>query len=245
MSTSTAVRPPSDTRPLLLVPGYWLSAWVWEPVLRPLADQEVRAEAVTLPGLESARSERGRVRFRDHVAHVVERLREFDEPPVLVVHSGSGAVASAVADTAPERIARIVYVDSGPCVDGHVPVPDLATDLPFPGLDELAAEGVSIEGLDERDRARFQELALPHPAGACGEPVRLSEPRRNAVPTTLVCCSIRSETVRDLVAAGAPMFAAVDDLTDLSMVDLPTGHWPMLSRPRDLARILSAEASRV
>jgi hypothetical protein len=39
-----------------------------------------------------------------------------------------------------------------------------------------------------------------------------------------------------------PMFAALNDLTDLTLVDLPTGHWPMLSRPDDLADLIAALA---
>ena len=63
------------------------------------------------------------------------------------------------------------------------------------------------------------------------------------IPATLVCCSIRSEQVRELAAAGEPTFAAVNDLTDLTFIDLPTGHWPMFSRPDDLAELLYREAA--
>lgn len=50
----------------------------------------------------------------------------------------------------------------------------------------------------------------------------------------------------ELAQAGHPMFAEVATLATLDVVDLPTGHWPMWSRPADLARILdsAAEASR-
>ncbi len=34
------------------------------------------------------------------------------------------------------------------------------------------------------------------------------------------------------------MFAEVAKLTDLAFIDLPTGHWPMFSRPTDLAAAL-------
>ena len=38
------------------------------------------------------------------------------------------------------------------------------------------------------------------------------------------------------------MFAEVANLTNVGFVDLPTGHWPMWSRPNDLAHVI-ADAS--
>lgn len=233
--------------PILLVPGYWLGAWAWDAVITRLTELGLRAEGVTLPGLESTASPRAAVSFTDHVSHLTDRVAALGGQVVLVAHSGAGAVATGVADQVPDALARIIYVDSGPVADGAVPNPDLpaeASELPFPGLDTLAAQGVSCDGLTDDDQARFQALAVPHPAGACRTPVRLHDPRRHDVPTTLVCCSIPSSAVREMAASGAPMFAPLNDLDDLTLVDLPTGHWPMLSRPSDLARVIAAETAR-
>ncbi len=237
----------SAVPPILLVPGYWLGAWAWSAVAARLAEHGYRAEAVTLPGLESAGASRASVTFADHVACVAERVRAIGTPVVLVAHSGAGAIATAVADRMPEALARIIYVDSGPVADGTIPRPDLAddaTELPFPGLDALAVQGASIDGLTEADRVEFTARAVPHPAGACREPVVLNDPRRNSVAATAVCCSLSGAVMRELAASGDPMFAPVDDLADLTVVDLPTGHWPMLSRPDDLADLIAAEADR-
>lgn len=270
--------PTSPLPPILLVPGYWLGAWAWDAVTHRLTELGYHAEAVTLPGLESADSPRATVRFADHVACVADRVGALGGRVVLVAHSGSGAVACAVADRMPDALARVVYVDSGPVAHGTVPRPDLpaeASELPFPGLDVLATQGASPEGLTDADSARFRALAVPHPAGACREPVLLHDPRRHAVPTTLVCCSMPSSvvilsalvstldqpldlhrrtdgfallaarsTACETAIACAPMFAPVTDLTDLTLVDLPTGHWPMLSRPYDLADLIATEARR-
>ncbi len=233
----------SPDLPILLVPGYWLGAWVWDAVTDRLTDLGHRAEGVTLPGLESADSPRATVRFADHVTHVVDRVGALGGRVVLVAHSGAGAVATAVADQVPDALARVVYVDSGPVADGTVPSPDLppeASELPFPGLDALEAQGLSCDGLADSDRALFTRRAVAHPAGACREPVRLHDPRRHDVPSTVVCCSIPASAVRQMTAS--PMFAPLADLTDLTLVDLPTGHWPMLSRPSDLARLVAAAA---
>jgi len=236
----------SSDRPILLVPGYWLGGWVWDAVAARLAELGRRTEAITLPGLELVDAPRASIRFADHVTAVVNRVRELGGGVVLVAHSGAGTVAVAVADQVPELLARIIYIDSGPVGDGTVPRTDLSPDdieLPFPGLDALAAQGLSIDGLTDADKAKVAALAVPQPAGTCREPVILRNPRRNLVPTTVVCCSIPSDVVRGMAVPGT-MFAPLADLADLTLVDLPTGHWPMLSRPADLADLIAAEADR-
>lgn len=234
--------------PILLVPGYWLGAWAWDTVSARLAELGHQAEAVTLPGLESADAARASVTFSDHVASVVERVHAFSSPVMLVAHSGAGAVATAVTDAMPQALARVVYVDSGPVANGTVPRPGLTsrdTELPFPGLDALAAQGVSSDGLAEASRAALSARAVPHPAGPCREPIVLRDPHRHTVPTTVVCCTMPGSRMRELAASGHPAFAALNELTDLTVVDLPTGHWPMLSRPADLADVIAREAERV
>ena len=229
--------------PILLVPGYWLGGWVWDGVVVRLTELGYDAAAVTLPGLEAVDAPRSHQRLADHVAAVVTRVRAVGRPVVLVAHSGAGAIATAVADHIPESLARIIYVDSGPVADGTVPRPDLTEDdgeLPFPGLAVLAAQGLSVEGLTDADKARMEALAVPQPAGPCREAVTLHNPVRNSIPATVVCCSIPSTMVRDLAVPGT-MFAPLANLADLTLVDLPTGHWPMLSRPIHLADVIAAE----
>ena len=46
-----------------------------------------------------------------------------------------------------------------------------------------------------------------------------------------------------MAAANHPFFAELDGL-DVTYVELATGHWPMWSRPADLARVVAREAGR-
>ena len=75
------------------------------------------------------------------------------------------------------------------------------------------------------------------------QPVQLTNGARLQVPTTLVCCSIPSAQLMELAGAGHPMFAEVANLHRLDLVDLPTGHWPMWSRPDELAQILATAST--
>lgn len=59
----------------------------------------------------------------------------------------------------------------------------------------------------------------------------------------MVACSFPSEVVMQKARQGHPMMAEVGTLRDLEFVDLPTGHWPMWSRPADLAAAIAHAAA--
>lgn len=58
-----------------------------------------------------------------------------------------------------------------------------------------------------------------------------------------MCCSIPGAQVMELARAGHPVFGEVARLEDVDVVALPTGHWPMGSRPEELARVIAAAAA--
>ncbi|MGH3160010.1 MAG: hypothetical protein ACRDNF_26010 [Streptosporangiaceae bacterium] len=62
------------------------------------------------------------------------------------------------------------------------------------------------------------------------------------MPVTLITSSFPSTEVTRLAAEEHPFFAEMPRLK-VSYVDLPTGHWPMWSRPLDLAAALAGTVS--
>ncbi len=231
---------------VVLMPGLWLGGWAWDEVAGLLAAAGLRVSALTLPGLESRATPRGGIRLADHVEALVAALRATRTPATLVAHSGAGAIATAALDRAPGLVRRVVYVDSGPVADGAVARPDLppeTIEVPLPPFPELEAAGSSLAGLSRSALRRFRERAVPHPAGPLREPVRLGGGEGVDVPTTIVCCSFPGEAVRRMAAEGVPFFAPLAGLSDVTYVDLPTGHWPMWSTPHELAEVI-AEADR-
>jgi len=226
--------------PIVLVPGHWLGGWAWDRVVPRLVAAGHAVAALTLPGLESPETDRSGIGLSDHVDALAGALRAAGPGLVVVAHSGAGRVVTGLLDREPDAVARVVYVDSGPAGEGlGAELPEGQVELALPPFEELDA---SLDGLGPDDLAAFRARAVPHPAGPVRDQLRLREPRRLEVPATLVCCSLAARDVTQLAAAGHPMFAEVAGLRDVDYVDLPTGHWPMWSRPDDLAATLLAAA---
>src|SRR6187401_2381 len=99
--------------PIVLVPGFWLGAWAWDDVVAALRADGHDVTPLTLPGLESASADRASITLTDHVETICDAVREAGEPVVLAVHSGAGGAGYAASDRVPDRIAAMVYVDSG------------------------------------------------------------------------------------------------------------------------------------
>jgi len=225
---------------LLLIPGHWLGAWAWDEVREHLSAQGVKASALTLPGLDATDPDRATRTMDDQVAAIIREAGK--GPVVLVAHSGANAPVTLVLDRHPELVSRVIWVDSGPATSGAAFAPDFPEDsdgLPLPPFEALGQQA-SVEGVSDDALARFRERSVPEPWPVLREVVRLENEARFDIPSTFVCCSIPSAQVRELADAGHPMFAEVSRYKDVEYVDLPTGHWPMWSRPAELAGILAS-----
>src|SRR5262245_25840077 len=149
--------------PIVLVPGFWLGAWAWDEVAGMLRAGGHDVIPLTLPGLESPGADRSRIGLSDHVDTICAAIEAAPAPVVLAVHSGTGGAGYAATDRFPERIAAMVYVDSGPATGPMDP--DIQGDeLPMPGPEALAEEE-NLDGLSEEQLATFRARAVPEPAG--------------------------------------------------------------------------------
>ncbi|MCC3282017.1 alpha/beta fold hydrolase [Arthrobacter caoxuetaonis] len=231
--------------PIVLIAGHWLGAWAWDEVLEHLAAGNARATALTLPGLDPEDSARTARTLDEQAAAIIDVVTRLGEPVTLVAHSGANFPVSLVLDRHPELVHRMVWVDSGPVGPGSVFLPGFpedAAELPLPAFGDLGQQA-SLDGLSDEVLDRFRTRAVPEPGPVLRQPLELENDARRQVPTTLVCCSIPGAQMMELARSGHPMFAETAELTDVEILDLPTGHWPMWSRPRDLAEVIAAAAS--
>lgn len=229
------------TPPIVLVPGFWLGAWAWEEVAELLRADGHDVTAVTLPGLASPDADRSSIRLTDHVDAICDAVRAAGPPVVLAVHSGAGVPGYQATDRIPEQLAAAVYVDTGPATGALDPGFD-GTDLPLPSPEELAAEE-NLDGLSDEHLARFRRRAVPQPGATLRDAPVLDNDARLDVPTTVICTGFPSGAYQQAAAEGQAWLGGLTELHDVTYVDLPTSHWPMWSRPEDLARILGEVAT--
>ncbi|RKN06322.1 alpha/beta fold hydrolase [Streptomyces radicis] len=235
---------------IILIPGLWLDGSSWGEVAPVLEEAGHRAHALTLPGMESRDAARSGITLRDHVDAVVGVIDSLDPAPgtggiVLVGHSGGGAIAFGAADARPDRLARVVYVDSVPLGEGAVindELPAANGEVPLP--DWSLFEPEDLVDLDDALRAAFRERAVPSPQGVAAGRQRLSDERRLDVPATVIACEFTGEALREWLAGDAPFTRELARIRDVEIVDLPTGHWPQFTRPKDLAGAILAAVDR-
>ena len=241
------------TTTYVLVPGFWLGAQVWQPVADALREQGHVVHAVDLTGMgERAHLATPGTDLTTHVDDVVRQLEEQDlHDVVLVGHSYGALVTTSAADRVPDRVARLVYVDTGPLPDGTAqadfdgPEARAANErvvvtqgegwkLPPPPWAALAAD---VPEVDDAAVAALVAGSQPQPWRTATQPVALTGAWQR-LPRTGVLCSFGVEQVKEM-ARHVPLFAHMVE-GDWTYVELPTWHWPMVSRPAELAEVLGS-----
>jgi len=227
--------------PIILVPGFWLGAWAWDEVAAALRTQGHDVTALTLPGLESAEADRSTITLSDHVDAICEAVGAARAPVVLGVHSATGFSGYAASDRMPDRIAAMVYVDSAPGKG--------ALDPAFEGVEKpldwaAIEEEENLDGLSEEQKATFRRRAVPVPGGVLREAIDLTDDARRDIPSTIICTGFPSEQIKVYAREHDwAWLAGVAELRNVTWLDLPTSHWPMWSRPRELAEIIGNVAA--
>jgi pimeloyl-ACP methyl ester carboxylesterase len=239
----------------VLVGGAWLGAWCWQPVARRLRDAGHDVYPVTLTGLgERVHLASPHVDLNTHITDVVN-IVEFEDvhDVVLLGHSYASLVVTGAADRVPERISRLVYLDTGPLPDGTALIETFPTEArrhiekqvedwgdgwrwPMPPAEELT-NMASLEGVDDDHLKLLRSRATAQPFGTYTQQQRLENPAREELPKLGILCSFSLDQVQEMIARDNPLFRGLAG-SGWRFVELPTGHWPMFSRPEDLAKLL-------
>ena len=98
----------------------------------------------------------------------------------------------------------------------------------------------------EAQKATFRERAVPVPGGVVRQEARLENDARNDIPSTVIAAGFPAAEYRK-AAAEHPEWTWLGGLLQLrnvTYVDLPTSHWPMWSKPAELAEIIADVATR-
>ncbi|GIF14272.1 alpha/beta fold hydrolase [Actinoplanes teichomyceticus] len=217
---------------IVLVGGLWLDPARWHDVVAELAARGRDAVAVTLPVHRSATLE-------DQVAAVLAAVDAAPGPAVVAGHSAACGLAWLAADARPERVSRVAMIGGYPREDGQSYGDFFEISegwMPFPGW--AAFDGPDSADLDERARQEFESGAVPVPEGVARGRIRYTDQRRYDVPVVMICPEYSPEQAREWITAGR--LPELSRAKHVDLVDIESGHWPMLTRPAELARILAA-----
>jgi pimeloyl-ACP methyl ester carboxylesterase len=225
---------------IVLVAGLWLDGSAWDAVVPALEAAGHRPVPLTLPGQGDGRRS---ATLDEQVAAVLGAIDASPGKPLVVGHSAACTLAWLAADARPEKVAKAVLIGGFPSSDGQPYFGGLETTdgvLPFPGWGPF--EGPDSADLDEDTKRRIAAAAIPVPEGVTKGVVHLTDERRFDVPVVIVCPEFTPAEAREWIGAGdVPELAKAKHL---EFVDIDSGHWPMFSKPDELARLLAEVAAQ-
>jgi pimeloyl-ACP methyl ester carboxylesterase len=219
---------------LVLAAGLWLDGSAWNDVVSALEALGHRAVPLTLPGQGDGNAA---ATLADQLATVLSAVDGAAEKPVVVGHSAACTLAWLAADARPDRVARVVLIGGFPTADGR-PYADVFEIedgvMAFPGWAPF--DGPDAVDLDAETRRRMADAAIPVPEGVATGVVRYRDERRFDVPVTVICPEFSPAQARQWIDAGEA--AELGRAKHLELVDIDSGHWPMITKPAELARLL-------
>lgn len=223
---------------IILLPGLWLRGDAWSKVESELVRRGHTVSSMTLPGQGDGLRD---PTLQDQIDAVVRVVDDADDAVLVVGHSAASALAWIVADVRPERVAGVLMIGGMPVETGKAyanffPMVDGA--MPFPGWEPF--EGADSADLDDAARDSIAATSVPVPEGVCHAEVALTDERRFDVPVTLVCPEFSPAEAKEWIDGGF-----VPELTRakrVTLVNIDSGHWPMVTAPRELAAIIGAAA---
>jgi pimeloyl-ACP methyl ester carboxylesterase len=223
----------------VLVHGAYQGGWIWKPVAERLRAAGHLVLAPTLDGCgERAHAVRAGITVGIHGREVAQLLFYEDLTDVVLVGtSAGGMVIQKAAEMARERIGRLVFVDAlalmpGERVDEIVKrsTPNEVTALTT-GPTRADAESRLFRDLDPTLRAWALARVTPHPIAALEAPME---------PTRFWEQPWSASVIRCRRAVNPPEHHQRRTAERLKAAwhELDTGHYPMLSEPEGLARLL-------
>ena len=223
---------------IVLIAGLWLDGSAWAEVAPTLQGLGHRPVPLTLPGQGDGSST---ATLDDQVAAVLAAVDAAPGRSVVVGHSAACTLAWMAADARSDKVAKVVLVGGFPNADGEAYAAFFETEdglMPFPGWGPF--EGPDSADLDDAARSRIAAAAIPVPEGVSTGTVRLRDERRFDVPVLLVCPEFSPAEAQQWIDAGdAPELTSAKHV---ELVDIDSGHWPMFTRPAELARLLADAA---
>jgi pimeloyl-ACP methyl ester carboxylesterase len=223
---------------IILIAGLWLDGSAWDDVVPHLQALGHRAVPVSLPGQGEPPPDAA---LADQHAAVLAAIDAAAGRVLVVGHSAAITLAWMAADARPDQVARAAMIGGFPSSDGdsYASFFELVDGvMPFPGWEPF--EGPDSADLDGQQRDAIAAAAIPVPGAVAKGVVHLRDERRFDVPVTLICPEFSPAQAKEWVDGGE--VPELSRARHVDYVDIDSGHWPMFSRPAELAGLLSEAA---
>ena len=224
----------------VLIHGAYQGGWIWKPVATRL---RAAGHTVYAPTLDGCGERHGQIRpgitVTTQAAEVARFLFNEDlEQVVLVGTSSGGMVICRAAEQARDRIQRLAFVDALALLPGEQvsqivnrrPGSSTITDITI-GPNKADAEQRLFADLDPATRAWALARYTPHPVAALEAPMELDSFWSSAWRATVIRCR------RSVNPPEAHQRRTAERLK-AEWHELDAGHYPMLSHPEELTRLL-------
>jgi pimeloyl-ACP methyl ester carboxylesterase len=222
----------------VLIHGAYQGGWIWNPTAERL---RAAGHHVLTPTLDGCAERKGQVRLgittEAHAAEIAGLLFYHDlKDVVLVGTSTGGMVMASAAEQARERVARLVFADALALLDGEalsdiVKRPTAVDTQLTSGPSRQDFENRLFADLDPALRRWALERCTPHPIAVMRAPVKLGRFWSQPWNASVIWCK------RSANPPVAHQRRTADRLKS-RWHELDTGHYPMLTEPEALARLI-------
>lgn len=227
----------------VLVPATWQGGWYWQQVSARLRATGAVVYTPSLSGLaEHRHSLDAAIDLNTHITDIVNLLVLEDlHDVVLVGHSYAGAVVAGVADQAPERLGRLVFLDALLLENGQsVYSVQTKETQAFMTKASAADHGLTLPTSTSQgfgvtkpaDIAWVDARLTPQPYRTFTQPLVLKHPFGNGLPLSYIACT------RPELPVMVRFATATKASKQWKYYELPTGHEPMITMPAELAALL-------
>lgn len=236
-----------QAKTFVLVHGAFQGAYAWQFVKAQLEAAGQKVVVIELPGHGTDQTPPATITLKSYRDKVVSAITAINGEVVLVAHSAGGAVITAVADTIPERIEKMVYIAAAVPANGQslVDITSMDTDSQLAAAVIPSADGTTGSIPDDKVFPLFchdgseevKQLLIvnnrPEPFAPQMEKIVLKN-----IPKTAMIPKYYIYTTQDRVATIDLQKKVVAAAGIKNVFTLDSSHCPFLSMPDKVTGIL-------
>lgn len=222
----------------VLIHGAYQGGWIWKPVVERLRKGGHTVYAPSLDGCgERAGQIRAGITTETHAEEIAKLMWFEDLSDVTLVGTSSGGMVMArAAETSRERVGRVVFADALALFNGEkirdIVTRPAATEGPLAlGPTRADAHDRMFAGLEPALRNWAADRVTLHPSAVFQQPVKLERFWDQSWKASVLYCSRAPNPGEAHIKRSADKLKAKYHVLD-------TGHYPMLSMPDQLTKII-------